>query len=134
MNINRHNYESYFLLYVDGELSIQQQQEVELFVNENPDLRIEFNMLNETKLESPGFTFPDKTILFKHANNINQENYQEYFLLYIDNELSAAEKKDVELFVSEHPAIQQEFNALSATQLEKEVIIFEDKSILYKKE
>ena len=36
--INRHNYEEFFLLYVDGELETAQRATVEKFIEQNPDL------------------------------------------------------------------------------------------------
>ena len=49
--INRHNYESYFLLWVDGELSDEEQVTLDRFVAENPDLAEELSLLKSTQLQ-----------------------------------------------------------------------------------
>lgn len=135
MNINRNNYEEYFLLYIDNELSEAERKAVEAFVTANPDLASELDILRETILDKAIVQMPDKQSLFNFSDqSIHQKNYQEQFLLYVDNELNAAQKNDVETFVLQHPALQEEFMLLKQTVLPAEKIVFEDKASLYRKE
>lgn len=136
MEINRHNYETYFLLWVDGELSAQEQKDVELFVDKNPDLANELALLQEAKLPI------DDTIIYLNKEGLlkiespalSLSTYENYFLLYIDNELSSKEKQEVELFVLQHPTLQAEFLLLQQTILTKETVVFANKELLYKNE
>jgi hypothetical protein len=63
---------------------------------------------------------------------INTTNYEEYFLLYIDNELSLAEIKELELFIKAHPVYEKELALLKQTVLEADEIEYEDKQLLYR--
>lgn len=65
---------------------------------------------------------------------INTTNYEEYFLLYIDNELSAEQKTAVENFIEVNPRYQKEFKLLKQTVLAPEPIEYEDKILLYRLE
>jgi len=56
MKIDRHNYEEFFILYWDEELTASQKQAVENYVKENADLQEEFKLLGETRF------FPDKNV------------------------------------------------------------------------
>jgi len=66
MNINRHNYESFFLLYVDHELTAAEQKAVEEFVQQNPDLEKELSLLQQSVFpaDDPAL-FAGKEQLFK---------------------------------------------------------------------
>lgn len=63
---------------------------------------------------------------------INIQNYETYFLLYIDNELPAEEIMEVEKFVTAHPALANELTALTQTVLVEDRITFKDKPLLYR--
>ena len=63
---------------------------------------------------------------------LNQDNYENYLLLYIDNELTASERAEVELFLASNPKQAQELKALQAVQLKTEYIEFTEKSSLYR--
>src|SRR5688572_8237775 len=96
MNINRNNYEEYFLLYADKELSADEKSMVEMFVQQNPDLEEEFVMLQQSVVKPDNTITLDKSSLFKkeagqQEQYIDQSNYEEKFLLYTDNELSLPE-------------------------------------------
>jgi hypothetical protein len=136
MQINRTNYENFFLLYVDGELSTTEMQAVERFAMENSDLGSELDALLETKLSAEdSFSFVDKEVLYRTASNaINEINYEEQFLLFLDNELTESENEQTKSFLVAHPELQASFELLQQTKLPQETISFGDKSVLYQKE
>jgi hypothetical protein len=139
MNINRHNYEEYFLLYVDNELNIAQRKTVESFIAENPDLKAELEVLQESVLPA------DESIVFSHKesllrtsfapNPVNDSNCEEYFVLYADDELTNQEKDLVEQFVYRNPQHQASFELIQQVKLMPDTsIVFPDKYALYRKE
>ena len=130
--INRNNYEEFFLLYIDDELDAASKIEVENFVQQNADLAVELDMLMQTKSHPHEIIFSDKENLLKtEGNSINEKNYEEYFLLYIDNELSTAKREEVETYVLQHPKLQDEFTGLKRVVLIPEIVSYGDKEDLY---
>lgn len=134
--INRDNYEAFFLMYVDGELSATDKEMVDGFVQQNLDLKDELAMLQQAVLlPEPEIVFADKNILFKHiGNEITTSNCEEKFVLYIDNELTTKDKTEVETFVLQHPQLQNNFRLLQLTKLHVEAIACPNKEALYKEE
>lgn len=137
MNISRHNYEEYFILYMDNELSPAERRMVEAFVQLHPDLKEELDLLLQYK-----FT-PDTDIVFSGKEEllkgqvdplVNLSNYEEYLLLYIDNELNPAQVAAVEQFASENLAVKKELDLLRFTRLQPAAIEFPDKASLYRRE
>ena len=136
MNINRNNYENYFLLYLDNELSAEERLDVEEFLNANPDLQTEMDMFREVILQpEPDIVFPAKQSLYRTANPVHTGNYEEYFVLYGDNELNATDRAFVEQFVSENPSYRSEFELILSARIEPDMdVVFEDKASLFRHE
>jgi len=137
MRIDRHNYEEYFLLYTDNELTVEQMKQVELFVTENPDLEEELVMLQQSRLiPDVSVVFDDKHLLMKEESDsfINMNNYEEWLVSYVDNEMNQKQRILVEKFAASHPQVQQELNLFQQTKLQPEKIFFTDKEVLYKRE
>ena len=63
-------------------------------------------------------------------NTIHPGNYEEFFLLYMDNELNEEQMKMVDSFLLAHPDLQGEFDVLMNTRLPLEELSF-DKKILF---
>lgn len=135
MSINRHNYETYFLLYVDNELSADDKLMVDGFIQQNPDLAIELHMLQQTILpiENTG-GFNKLALLKNEATAINSNNFEEQFLLYIDKALKPAAASQVETFVLQHPQHQALFTQLKQTVLPIEQVVCPNKEALLKEE
>lgn len=138
MNINRNNYEEFFLLYADNELPADQRRAVEDFVEQNPDLKEELNLLNELRLE------PDTTIFFDNKESLLQPvsfkddaapitEDEEKILSFIDLELSAAETTELKQKLAENPALRTELELFTKTKLRPDMsVVFPDKSLLYR--
>lgn len=130
MNINRNNYESFFLLYVDNELSAAERKTVELFVQENTDLQEELLMLQQTIIIAEETSFGDTSVLLKEEGI---SALQENLLLLADNELSADQKASLLKTIAADKAVAADWASLQSAKLQPETIVFEDKASLYRK-
>lgn len=143
--ITRNNYEEFFLLYVDGELSTAENLAVEEFVAQNPDLKEELETLLQCRItpdEAPVFTGKDQ--LLKHltpvaapdpAGAIDIHNYESFFLSYIDGELDEHTRQAVADFARRHPEKGIELQQLQRTVNTPDLsIVFPGKEGLYRKE
>ena len=131
MNINRHNYEAFFLLYVDNELSASERNAVQLYVQQNPDLGKELQLLQQSIVHVDKISFEDKTSLLKEDTFASM---QEKLLLFTDDELPLAERKQIEVLLSSDAAIA-EWNILQQTKLQPDnAIVFPDKASLFRTE
>jgi hypothetical protein len=140
MKLTRNNYEEYFILYMDNELDSDQRREVELFVQKNPDLKEELELLQQFKLSpDTSVVFRDKEELMSTAvagtvsmQQIDLSNYEEWLVLYMDNELNPAQRKTVESFIASEPLVKNEWDLLQSTRLQPEEIVFPNRSSLYR--
>lgn len=137
MNINRHNYEEYFILYMDNELNEPERRMVEDFAQQHPDLREELDLLLQYKLEpDTHIVFEGKEELLKANGHslVTMNNYTEWLVLYNDQELAPAERLLVEEFLAGHPSAAREQAILLQAKLQPESIIYPYKKALYRKE
>jgi hypothetical protein len=129
MNINLHNYEIFFLMYVDNELLAAEREMVEAFVGMYPYLREELELLQDTVLQMEDDMIIDKTSLLKSAA------VEEWMLLHVDNELTGDAKDKLLQLIQSNESLQKDWKLLQQTKLDsQEVCVFEDKALLYRKE
>jgi anti-sigma factor RsiW len=135
MNINRETYEEFFLLYADDELSADERQEVEAFVEANPDLKAELELFLSLRLE------PDLSIRMENKNRLlktteqSHEGIEEQMLLHLDGELPADQVASLETAIRSNETLKQEWEILNQTRLQADTgIVFPDKASLYRHE
>ncbi len=70
MEINKNNYEAFFLDYYDGNLPAEQVAVLLLFVEQHPELKEEFESFENITLEDlPSIGFDNKSSLKKEINS-----------------------------------------------------------------
>jgi hypothetical protein len=137
MRIDRHNYEEYFILYMDNELDADDRRMVEAFAQLHPDLKEELELLLHYKLipdTDVMFTGKEELLKLNGESIITASDCEEWFTLYIDNELTSAQKKLVEQFIANHPSLKKELDNMQRAKLQPEQVAFPDKESLYRKE
>ena len=126
MNINKNNYEAFFLDYHEGNLSPQQVADLLLFLSQYPELKKEFEDFEHIVLEDfSAPVFENKEGLKK---NITAANREEYFIRAVENTLDTSELALLDQFLKTHPEFMAEFVLFRKTKLETDqTIAFEDK-------
>lgn len=129
MNINKNNYEAFFLDYHEGNLSPQQVADLLLFIEQHPELREEFESFeNLTLNDLTSVSFEDKSILKKE---ITIQNKEDYFIRSIENTLNPAEKNLLNDFIKQHPQFLTDLELFQKTKLAADPsIVFENKDSL----
>lgn len=136
MEINNNNYEEYFLLYADKELTESKKREVELFLDQHPELKEDFEMILMTvNVPEQKVWLADKSFLKKNGESlINEKNFTEMFVLYHDDELTSDQKNEVDQFLIKYPQYLSEFELFSKSKLRPDDVVFADKHLLYHQE
>ena len=138
MQINRNNYEEFFILYLDNELTAEGRAEVEAFVLVHPDLGEELELLLQTRFEpDQQLQFTQKESLLKpesHPVSPDINNGEEWMLLQVDGELSANRQQELAAWLAQNPERQKEMEWLERTRVEPDTsIVFPDKEMLYRR-
>ena len=138
MKIDRHNYEEWFILYLDNELSEEDRREVEAFALIHPDLGEELEMLLQTRVEpDAALRFNNKETLLKteSESSLNEHNYQEWLLLQTDGELSPEQNIALDRWLGTRPALLKEQEWYQRTKMTADTsVVFPNKETLYRKE
>lgn len=91
--INKDNYEAWLLDFAEGNLSEEQQIELELFVMQHPELNINLSELPLLNIEVNSVFFQNKHQLKKSETDLVSDTQ---FIAYIENQLSYEEKKAID--------------------------------------
>jgi len=127
--INLGNYEEYFILYMDHELSAEQVKMVEAFLLLHPDLQAALELLMSTQLPAEDFSINKEALL---AENMKMSAIDEELLLYVDDELPAEKKRIIELELASNKQYKLQHQLLLQTKLDvTEAIVYPNKEELY---
>lgn len=130
MNINKDNYESWFLDYHEGALTAEKVAELFLFLEKYPEFKSEFESFELITLSSSNEVYSLKDSLKK--NTITSENYNDYLIAELEGDLKLQERVALKIFMDAHPELEKEKLLFSKTILQKEFVGYPAKEQLKK--
>lgn len=132
MNINRQNYEVFFIDYFDEKLTAEQVAELMHFISQNPDLAEEFYSFEEVTLPVSKIKFQEKSSLKNISQQIfliTDDTFDTYCIAYIEGDLTQTEKTVFEKYLVSNPEKYKEYKIFTQLKLQQETdIVFENKT------
>lgn len=132
--ITRNNYEIHFIDYLENNLSEQETVELQLFLQQNPDLDDELKTFSTIKLEAQPVKI-DKTHLKRIIDNLpmSAENADEHIISLIENDYTPKNKEKLLLWINSTPELIAKYNTYQHTKLTPDkTVTFANKHKLYK--
>ncbi|RKD92238.1 hypothetical protein [Mangrovibacterium diazotrophicum] len=133
MRIDRSNYESYFVDYIDGNLPADLVDEFLDFLENNPDLAAELKAVGDIKLEAETVIFASKEQLLKSESNIN-DSFDYRAVAFLEGDFSAEKKQQFESEVEDDSEKLKSLHLLKKMHLQADLSVqFPDKEKLLRK-
>ncbi|MGQ7871395.1 hypothetical protein [Sunxiuqinia sp. sy24] len=133
MNINRSNYEIYFLDYLDGNLPDNQVDDFLDFLANNPDLHEELKAVSSIQLPLDERVFPNKKALLKKELT-NTCSFDFWAVAFMEDDLADEDKLAFLTELTSGQEKEQQFDLFLKTRLKADTAIhFSNKKALYKK-
>jgi hypothetical protein len=132
--ISHINYEAFLLDYAEGNLSAENTADLLLFLEQNPDLKVDLESLSEA-IVSPdssvnaGF----KRTLYKTKSHI-ESRFNALAISWYDQSISEQEKQELEQLFLQFPELVNAFSAFENTFLKPDFSVDFDNKLTLKKE
>jgi hypothetical protein len=132
MRPDRSNYEIWFTDWLDGNLSDKQVEEFIAFLQENPDLREEFNGLSMVSLEPQDFLFNGKNNLKKSPESLSESQFEHLCIANLENDLTPSQKAELNEIIDNDENKRKGFELIQKLKLIPSAGSFKRKSIVKK--
>jgi len=121
MDINRNNYEVWLTDFMDGKLSATRTEELMSFLDQNPNLKEEFEGFETIILKPGNIRFSPKEQLKKPpviaSEEIDENNCETFFIAWHENDLDASQKENLLTFLQHNPLLKDEFRLFESLKL-----------------
>ncbi|MFW5773843.1 MAG: hypothetical protein ACOCWD_04095 [Tangfeifania sp.] len=133
MKITRESYEAYFLDYLEGNLDENMVDNFLEFLKQNPDLKDELSVMENTPLEPESIFFNKKENLYKNKYDTETE-FNQAAIALVEGYISASEKAEFDAYLLKHPEKKKEVQRFQQTKLRPDkTVVFAHKNKLYRR-
>ena len=138
MRITKDNYEALLLDYLDGNLHPSKVEQLRAFLRHNPELAVNIDDFEIHSLQpDEDISFPSGDSLKKKiipAGNINENNFEEYFIAHHEKLLRPDESDDLFRFLELNPFLRKSYGLFGMAYLKADqAVVYPDKNALLKK-
>ena len=131
MNINRDNYELWFLDYLEGNLDEKLINDFLEFIRDNPDLSEELQLFDTVSLPESNLEYPHKSKLYKQTLDLPAV-FDSMAIGFLEGDLDQKEKISFEHFMQKHPEKNKELELFRLTLLSPDTsVCLKNKQRLY---
>lgn len=133
MKINRDNYEPFFLDYLEGNLKEEMIDQFLDFLELNPDLKSELQLLDSISLKEEEIVFSGKDRLYKSVAD-EKAALENKFIALLEGDLNENNQKLFGDYIASQPELQKEYRQFAKTRLIPDLQVhFPDKQKLRRK-
>ena len=133
MQINRSNYEIWFIDWLDGNLNNIQVEKLIQFLKENPDLKEEFDELSSVRLKPTEKTLPNKNHLKKSTENITDSQFELMCIAYAEKDLSSEQCSELKEIVEHDTDKKRIFELFQKTKFTPTPVSYRGKNLLLRR-
>lgn len=133
MEINKNNYEAYFIDYLEGNLNENIVDNFIEFLQQNPELKEELSLLETVSVEPENISFNKKENLFKQKLDSEKE-FDKAAIANLEGDISESDKSEFENYIADHNEKKRDIILFGKTKLQPDkTIVFGNKRKLYRK-
>jgi hypothetical protein len=138
MEINKINYPSILIDYIDGNIDALGVAEVLLFLEQNPDIKNEFEGINKLVISAPNACLlPNEKVLLKKIVSdevVNNSTFDELMVAQMEGDLSASSNQVLNSLITQNTSLQKLQNIFISTKITPNFAIqYEQKNKLKKR-
>ena len=133
MKIDRSNYEIWIIDWLDGNLDEIRVAELQLFLNENPDLRMESEELNIARLNPSNIRLNHKENLKKSPANLTDTQFELLSVAYLEDDLSSDQEEELMAGLQQNPEKKRTFDLIQKTKISPIAISYPQKNKLFRR-
>ncbi len=138
IDINKSNYESFVIDYLDGKLNAIELACFIAFLENNPDIKSELDDLENVTLDPEKIVYKPKGEIKKKelisTDGINENNYEDCFIGHYEKELTYSQNNSLKLFLKNNPELNDEFELHKKIKLVPDYkVVFPNKDSLKRK-
>jgi hypothetical protein len=117
MKINRDNYQMWITDHYDGSLTVDQESQLSAFLNENRDLKEEFDLYGHPVIFPDITPITDKKSLRRDVGQLSEDQLEYLLVAMSEGDLQKDDIEDLEAYISVTPELQEKLYTLEKLKL-----------------